>query len=167
MNTMIGVGVVIIAFGLLPDTGVAQTGFAAQLERVQEVPPLPSAGGTGTFTLNADGTELTYEVRVVGIPNVAASHFHNAAAGENGGVVRGIEGVFEGDVWVSSGVWSSNETDQPLTAELLEELRAGNLYVNIHTADYGPGEIRGQVLLEGATAVETWTWGQIKSQHQK
>ena len=122
----------------------------AQLDRIQAVPPLPSPSGTGTFSLNDDGTELTYDVRVEGVPNIAASHFHNAPAGENGGVVRGIEGAFEGDVWVSSGVWSSTEADQPLTAALVEDLRAGNIYVNIHTADYGSGEIRGQILAENA-----------------
>ena len=90
---------------------------------------------------------MTYEIRVEGIPAVAASHFHNAPGGANGRVVRGIEGAFDGDVWVSSGVWSSTEAgDQTLTADLVAELLAGNIYVNIHTADYGPGEIRGQVL---------------------
>ena len=60
--------------------------------------------------------------------------------------MRGLAGDFDGDVWVSSGTWSADETDQPLTSELVAELMAVNIYVNIHTADYGPGEIRGQVL---------------------
>ena len=132
--------------GCRPGFAPVPTALSAQLSRSQEVPPIPPAGGTGTFSLNADRTALTYEIRVEGIPAVAASHFHNAPAGENGGVVRGFEGTFDGDVWVSSGTWSSTEADQPLTADLVAELLAGNIYVNIHTADYGPGEIRGQVL---------------------
>ena len=120
--------------------------FAATLERAQQNPPIPVSGGTGTFTLTFGPTQLAYEIRVEGIPGVANSHFHNAAAGSNGGVVRGITGEFDGDVWVSSGIWSAAEVGQPLTPALVNELLDGNLYVNIHTADYGGGEVRGQVL---------------------
>ena len=120
--------------------------FAATLERAQQNPPIPVSGGTGTFTLTFGPTQLAYEIRVEGIPTVAASHFHNAPAGENGGVARGIEGALDGDVWVSSGTWSADEVDSPLTPALVSELLAGNIYVNIHTADYGGGEVRGQVL---------------------
>jgi len=80
------------------------------------------------------------------VPNITGSHFHNAAAGSNGGVARSLTGIVEGDVWVSAGTWTSAEADQPMMAELLVELLAGNLYINIHTEDYAPGEVRGQVV---------------------
>ena len=127
--------------------------LSADLDRAQH--DIPESGGTGTFSLNADETELTYEVRVEGIPEVTGSHFHNAAAGENGSVVRGFEGALDGDVWVASGTWTSSETDAPLTSELVAEIQAGNIYVNIHTADYGGGEVRGQVLADGADFAAT------------
>ena len=127
--------------------------LSADLDRAQH--DIPESGGTGTFSLNDDETELTYEVRVEGIPEVTGSHFHNAAAGENGGVARGFEGAFDGDVWVASGTWTSSETDAPLTPELVAEIQAGNIYVNIHTADYGGGEVRGQVLADGADFAAT------------
>lgn len=28
---------------------------------------------------------------------------------------------------------------------LIEKIKAGNAYVNVHTAQFGPGEIRGQI----------------------
>jgi len=128
-------------------------GLGAVLDRAQH--DIAASGGTGTFSLNGDKSELTYEIRVEGIPAVTGSHFHNAASGVNGVVVRGLEGEFDGDVWVSSGTWTSAETDRPLTADLVAEIEAGNIYVNIHTADYAGGEIRGQVLAEGADFAAT------------
>jgi hypothetical protein len=42
--------------------------------------------------------------------------------------------------------------DVPLTPRLVADFAAGFLYVNIHSADYPGGEIRGQ-LIAGAPAV--------------
>ena len=74
--------------------------------------------------------------------SIAAAHFHNAAAGTDGGVVRTISGDFTGNT--ASGLWTGTDSE-PLTDALIAELLAGNLYVNIHTAANGAGEIRGQV----------------------
>ena len=139
MKTMLCVLLCVIAVGLVPMMSEAQTQFAATLDRSQEVPATPVPMGTGTFSLNAEMTELTYEVMVTGVPTITASHFHGpAAAGTNAGVVHGIEGAVDANgVWVSSGVWSSADA---------QALMAGNIYVNIHTADYPGGEIRGQVI---------------------
>ncbi|MDX1410500.1 MAG: CHRD domain-containing protein, partial [Saprospiraceae bacterium] len=83
-----------------------------------------------------DGVEMT------------AAHFHNAATGLNGGVVRNIGPDFTGQTaW---GLWTSDD-DQPFTPALLNELIAGNLYVNVHSAANPGGEIRGQVRLNGGT----------------
>ena len=141
--------------------------MSAELGRDQQVPPIPAAAGLAALMLNDDGTELAYEIRVWGIPAVAAAHFHNAPMGENGGVVRELAGEIEEDMWVSAGVWSSDEADQPLSADLVDELMAGNIYINVHTADYGPGEVRGQILLSGATAVENESWGSVKAEVDK
>ena len=108
-----------------------------------------TASGSGTFTLSADETELSFSISFTGLPStLAAAHFHNAPAGENGGVVRGFtadEITDNGDgTGTISGVWSSTD-DSPLSAEMVEELEAGNIYANIHTPENGGGEIRGQV----------------------
>ncbi len=132
------------AIVLTAGMAVAQD-FAATIGRSQEVPPIPEPGGTATLTFNDDGTELTYDISVVGIPEVSAAHFHNAPAGENGGVVNPLDGSIVGDAWVSSGVWSD------ISADMGDAIRNGETYINIHTADYGGGEIRGQVLGEGAS----------------
>ncbi len=120
--------------------------LAATIDRAQEVPPIPVSGGTGTFTLSADRRSLTYDIRVVGVPNVTAAHFHNAPAGSNGGVVRSLSGSVEDGVWISTGIWHADDDSQPLTLDMVRLLVSRQLYINVHTADYGSGEVRGQVL---------------------
>ncbi len=123
--------------------------FFATLNGGQENPPVTTnATGGGMFVLNEDQTELSYNVSVIGLSGaITASHFHNAATGVNGPVVRNIA-FTDG---VSSGVWSTTDATQPLTPALLTALLAGNLYVNVHTAANPGGEIRGQVLAGQAT----------------
>ncbi len=131
---------------LLPSSG---WGFHADLDTEQVVGEIESDGsGTGTFTLTDAG--LIYQVTVDGLTGpITNAHFHRAPAGENGGVVHGIFDNFDGNT--SAGLWSTSDDAEPLTPELIRDLIAGNLYVNIHTDEYGGGEIRGQVLLrEGA-----------------
>lgn len=130
---------------LLPSSG---WGFHAALDSEQVVEEVDSDGmGTGTFTLTEAG--LLYQVTVDGLTGpIANAHFHRAPAGENGDVVHGILDSFDGNT--ASGLWTPND-DEPLTDELIADLIAGNLYVNIHTDAYGQGEIRGQVLLREGT----------------
>ncbi|MEW6750419.1 MAG: CHRD domain-containing protein [Candidatus Latescibacterota bacterium] len=146
-----------------PAAVLAQTDFSAQLDLQQEVPAPPPATGTATLALNDDETELSYEIRVTGLPNISAAHFHQAAMGVVGGVVHPLAGTMADGVWVAQGVWSSADATGPLTAELVAQLRAGNLYVNIHTPDYPGGEIRGQILTGGPTPVGRTSWGQVRA----
>ena len=125
---------------VLPSSG---WGFHAALDAEQSTGDVTSDGsGTGSFTLTEAG--LVFHVTVDGLTGpIANAHFHRAPAGEDGSVVRGILDDFEGNT--ASGLWRASD-DEPLTDELIRDLHAGNLYVNVHTAEYPAGEIRGQVL---------------------
>ena len=117
--------------------------FTAKLDGTQENPSVTTtARGTGSFVLNAAGTQLHYHIVFNGLTHTAA-HFHNAAAGTNGGVVKDLS--FTNNA--ATGVWSSSDASQPLTDALLTELLNGRLYVNVHTSANPGGEIRGQVLM--------------------
>jgi len=107
--------------------------FKGMLTGGQEVPAVvTTATGTGTFVLNADKTELTFNFTVDGLSGtIAAAHFHNAAAGSNGGVVRTLTANFTGNT--ATGIWKSTDAE-PLNAFLVAELEAGRIYVNVHTA---------------------------------
>jgi len=109
--------------------------YKAQLAGASEVPPNNSAG-TGTAQVNVDTEkkEVSWTITFSGLSGDAtAAHFHGpAAVGENAGPVVDISGKIE------SG-------SAPLTDAQLADLEAGRLYINIHTAQFPDGEIRGQV----------------------
>ena len=66
-------------------------------------------------------------------------HFHSGAPGVSGGVDLAVGGP-----WVSPQSASGVLIGEPQEVNLL----AGNWYLNIHSATFGSGEIRGQVLLQ-------------------
>ena len=106
------------------------------LEGRQEVPPVTTvATGTGVITIRPDGS-ISGSVTTSGI-NATAAHIHQAARGANGPVI--VPMVKSGDF-----TWSI-----PPGAKLTEAQhaahRAGNLYVNVHSAAHPGGEIRAQI----------------------
>jgi len=124
----------------------------------EEVPANDSrAQGQAIFQLSRDGTALSYKLIVANVENVTQAHIHRAAAGVNGGIVvwlypsappaQLIPGRSQGPL--AAGVITQASlvgtlAGQPLSA-LLDEMRAGNTYVNVHTSQFPPGEIRGQI----------------------
>lgn len=121
--------------------------FTAKMDSAQAIPAptgLVPGKGTGSFVLNANATQLYYNITVNGLSGaVNAGHFHNAAPGVAGGVVKTLS--FVGNS--AAGTWSSTDATQPLTDSLMSELLKGRLYINVHTTANAGGEIRGQVLL--------------------
>jgi hypothetical protein len=101
----------------------------------QEVPSVKSAGnGTGTIIIGADKS-VSGSVMTTGIAGTAA-HIHEAAPGKNGPVV--IPLTKNGDTYaVPAGA--------KLSDAQFASFKAGNLYVNAHTAANPDGEIRGQL----------------------
>jgi hypothetical protein len=140
----------------------AQVAFTAVLNGAQEAPnPNNSTAiGFGNFLLNQAQTQLTFNVNYQGLGSAfAAAHFHNAPIGTAGGIVRGMTIGVEGPGGTGSpngsfnGVWSNtdapipaNSQNFPLTPTLVNALLAGNLYFNVHSANFPGGEIRGQIL---------------------
>jgi hypothetical protein len=124
---------------------VGSSNFGATIDATQ-ASTTSTGSGSGTFKLNALKTQFTYNLSVTGLADLTAAHFHNAAAGSTGGVVRDVSFTTADSVtWTASGIWSATEADQPLTSALVTELEAGNIYVNVHTTAVAAGEIRGQV----------------------
>jgi len=156
-----------LAFGLAAPSAVAQpTNFRTPLSGAEEVPARDTlARGFASFQLSPDGTELDYRLIVANIDNVVASHIHVGPEGVNGPVVAFLFGPAAPAGGRLNGVIATGTitaanligplAGQPLSA-LIDQMEAGNTYVNVHTndgvdpIDTGPGdfpggEIRGQV----------------------
>ena len=116
-----------------------------------------SAQGQAIFQVNSDGTAISYKLIVANIENVMQAHIHLAPAGTNGSIVAWLypaappaqlipgrtQGILgEGEITASSLVGPLSGS--PLSA-LLDAMRNGGTYVNVHTSQFPPGEIRGQI----------------------
>lgn len=115
-------------------------GLTAKLDGAQEAPTPVTTNARGTASLAFTEYGLAYSITVDGLSGaIAMAHFHNAAAGTAGPVVRPI--IFSGNT--ALGLWKSNDPE-PLTAALLQQLLAGNIYINVHTAisTFTPRRIR-------------------------
>src|SRR5262245_57803304 len=98
----------------------------------QEVPATGSqAVATADLTLNLDDT-LTYSLQATGLVGTVA-HIHLGAMGVNGPIQFLLAG--------GPTAWSG--TTPPLTQVQLDALEDRELYINIHTAGFPNGEIRG------------------------
>ena len=108
-----------------------------KLSGSEEVPPVTtSATGSGTITIKDDGT-VSGSITTKGVEAIAA-HIHLGAPGKNGPPVVTL-------VKADSNTWNVPEGAK-LTAEQLASFKAGELYVNVHSAAHKPGEIRGQLV---------------------
>jgi hypothetical protein len=132
--------------------------YVAPMSSAQEVPANDSlARGQAVFRLSADGTTIDYRLIVANIQNVTMAHIHVAPAGANGPVVvwlypdapppQPIPGRSSGIL--ATGTITAANLVGPLAGADLEDLLAlmdaGETYVNVHTEQFPPGEIRGQI----------------------
>jgi hypothetical protein len=130
----------------------------AHLSGGEEVAPVDTrATGQAVFRLSRDGESLAYRLIVANIENVTMAHIHLAPAGVNGPVVvwlypdgpppQLIEGRSSGVL--ATGTITADDLVGPLAGasldDLLDAMRAGNTYVNVHTSQYPAGEVRGQI----------------------
>lgn len=107
------------------------------LSGANEVPANPSAAtGTGTFALDPKTLALRGGVATSGITAIAA-HIHTGVAGVPGVVIVPLLQGADGSWVVPAGTF--------LTPAQFDAFRAGGLYVNVHSAAYQDGEIRGQI----------------------
>lgn len=144
--------------------------FGTHLSGGEEVPARETrAQGQAKFQLSADESTIEYRLIASNIENVVASHIHVGAAGTNGPVVAFLFGnVSPGggrtDGVLATGTITEADLIGPLAGQpfdaLIEEMRAGNTYVNVHTddgvaptntgpGDFPGGEIRGQIEAHG------------------
>jgi hypothetical protein len=130
----------------------------AHLSGSNEVPANDSrATGQAIFQLSRDGQSISYRLIVANIENVTMAHIHLAPEGANGPVVvwlypsappaQLIPGRTNGIL--ATGTIRTSDLVGQLAGQdldvLLDAFAEGNAYVNVHTSQYPPGEVRGQI----------------------
>lgn len=139
--------------------------WTASLSGQNEVPLVESdSDGTADFKLAENGT-VGYRVNVSGIFNASAAHIHQGKTGENGDIVAGLLYTpTNKDKETAYGmIFRGNITETglkgPLQGKSIQDLvtamDAVQIYVNVHTSGHPDGEIRGQIINEEKTQVNT------------
>jgi hypothetical protein len=127
--------------------------MSASMDGAQEVPPNPSLGvGTVHASVDTQANTLAFDITFTALGAAETdAHIHGPAPA---GVSAGIKFPLPlGNKKV--GVWNYAQSDE---ANIL----AGLMYVNIHSANFTAGEIRGQIL-PLATNVNTYCTAKLTS----
>jgi hypothetical protein len=137
-----------LAAGVFGITGCAHMGMSSaqaqgsgetqrvSLSGAEEVPPVKSSGSaSGDVTVKADGS-VSGTIKVTGFTPTAA-HIHMAAKGANGPVI--VPMTKQGDDTFVFAPGAKMNPDQ------LKAFKAGNTYVNVHSAANAGGEVRAQL----------------------
>lgn len=152
MRTLLLASAAAMLLAPLP-AAAALLSFSATLTGSQEVPPNASAA-TATATILVDTVAQTLLVNesFSGLSGPAtASHLHTAPPGVAGPIIlpfavvpSATSGSFS-DTLTAADLINQGTSGISTFAQLLDRIEAGNTYVNIHTANFPGGEIRGQV----------------------
>ena len=126
----------VVVFALAGCAGTGNREVSVALTGDQEVPPVKTAAtGTATIKVGEDNS-VSATVKTTGITAFAA-HIHSGAAGTNGPVIVPFTKV-DANTWTAA-------PGAKFTDAQYELYKAGNMYVNVHSAAYKGGEIRGQI----------------------
>jgi hypothetical protein len=96
--------------------------------------------GRGSFSATVDGDELCFGLTVKNLDMPGAAHIHRGGPRRNGPVVVPLEHPGDGDPGAAAGCVTVRDA---LMARILR--RPGRYYVNVHTAAFPGGAVRGQL----------------------
>jgi hypothetical protein len=152
--TILLMALALAATTALPAVAGSDRVFHARLRGANEVPAVDSDGvGHAIVSIAQDEESVEYLLQVARLEGIVQAHIHLGTEGVNGPVVAFLFGpVLEGtDVRgkIATGTITAADlvgplAGQPLSA-LIEAIRSGDAYVNVHTLAHPMGEIRGQL----------------------
>ena len=127
----------------------------------QEVPVAVNTDAFGRTTVVASNRGVKFVNIFRNLEDIRMAHFHLGAAGENGPVIANLipadldldsPGVQRRLTRALVGVVQAEDLVGPLQGQplnvLADAIRAGNVYVNIHTTANPSGELRGQLVAQ-------------------
>jgi hypothetical protein len=120
----------------LASAGALAKDVKVNLTGAEETPPVTtSASGHGTIHIAKDKS-VSGSVKTTGLEGTAA-HIHVGAKGEAGPPIITLTKGADGTWTVPAGA--------KLTDEQWTDFKSGKLYVNVHSDQHKPGEIRAQL----------------------
>lgn len=141
IRTIVVAGLILV---LALDARAQIFNYTVTMDGAQETPPVATAAtGSGTAVIDTTANTLTLSYSFSGLSSAQTdAHIHGFA-----GIGAGPAGVLNplplGSPVVNH-IWNFTE---PQEASIL----AGLTYVNIHSSNFGGGEIRGQIVPEPAS----------------
>lgn len=138
MKRLLGIFALAVA---LPVAALAQS-YSAVLSGANEVPGPGDTDGSGFAVVTIEGTTIRYSVLTQNIAVATAAHIHVGASGVAGDVVVPLNAAT-----LTNGTTTASQT-------IIDQIKANpaGFYVNVHTADFPGGAVRGQ--LAGAQSPE-------------
>ncbi len=168
-----------LLLGMLASIGAAGPSKATdsnsnRLTSYQEVPSLSTTGsGTIEIKIDENDDEINYRLTFSNlVGTVTQAHIHFAQPGVNGGITAWLcetgtnpspaastpacpmpGGSVNGTIRPADVVPNAGAIAQGIAAgefeELVDAIRAGYTYANVHSSTFGPGEIRAQIKANG------------------
>ncbi len=119
----------------------AQEVYRARLSPMPTTPQtVTEITGEGEVILTLNGSTLSVEGNFYGMSSMATgAHLHNGPPAQPGPVVHTLE--------IDQATAGSISASLELTAEQVEALRSNALYVQVHSTNNAPGELRGWIFL--------------------
>ena len=130
---------VVLAIALVAGCASVQyesTGQQLRLDGSKEVPPVDTlAYGTAVVNIAPDRS-VSVTLSVIGTVPLAA-HIHEGAPGSNGPIIVPLKKI-------SDAAFVADDRAR-LTEAQYAAYKAGNTYINVHSAKYPGGEVRAQI----------------------
>jgi len=128
---------------IVPPAYAQSQTFTAKLTGNDETPSVNTAAtGTAHFQLSSDGKKLNYDLSATNLKGFMMAHIHQGKAGESGQPVVELS--------MGKGTITSSDLKGPLAgkqiSDLVNMIKSGGAYVNVHTQQNQNGEIRGQIM---------------------
>jgi len=151
MFAILIISLLVFSLALNP-VNASEQDLSTPLDGTQEIPSNnSSATGLASFKEN-DGNSVWYEINLTGLNKVMEAHLHLGKIGTNGDPIvmlfnNGPTGPINGTL--VSDKFSADDFLGPLSGmsitDIVDKMKSGEIYVNIHTGSFPDGELRGQI----------------------
>jgi hypothetical protein len=130
-------------FTRLLDEAIGQQDRNQIQQHDHETPPVSTpATGTAHFQLSSDGKQLNYDLSTTNLKGFMMAHIHQGKAGASGQPLVELS--------MGKGKITSSDLQGPLAgkqmSDLVNMIKSGGAYVNVHTQQNQNGEILGQIM---------------------